>query len=424
MKLGPESEFTIFNSNGTLMNDAYKILKTLSANDAYAPWRDHVCPEASKVLIETGCPPSESLDEIVQSYTAVLDVLVRAAEERQLLIAPVSTFVQDTDIEVAESERIHWVLPAIGAGPGQRPPGLQLVSTQVHIDLEHTDHERYLQFTLGTALDATFAFMAHSCFYDGVHKGNDMRVPNFRFNAHFPFLELGGLVPYQRNFAALKRYFEHNQHLWRQRLTYLDESPDLPATKIEGPFGFTWGHPRFTLKGEKQTLEMRSADANIPSNCFAYFALMKGAFLALRDVKLQTASENSPRDRFFTVQSNHHKDRLILPPFNYVQFLVSAAYNYGISGHPQGNQVRAYLTRVVAFAKRGLPQEEHHYLEPFETMLDVRENWSDELLRYARRERLVQHDALVPDGAKQLRLYANDVFMKDIQKWKERVAAR
>lgn len=412
MRLGPELEFTIFDREGRLSNGSYTILKELKDNEKYDSLKSYICPEASKVLIEMGCPPSESLDGLVRSFVGVLDILVKGADAKGFLVAPVSTFVQDSPIEISEEERIRWILPIIGAGPAeQRSSGLQVTSTQVHLDLEDKDVDKNRQFMLATALDSTFALMSHSCFYDGVHHGNDMRVPQFRFGAHYPFPELGGLVPYQRSYEHLKNHFKRNEQLWRRRLVYYDQDPNLPATKIEGPFGYMWGHPRITLKGEKRTIEMRSADANIPSNCLAYFALMKGAFLALRDVKLQIAEEEAPRDRFFTVQPNHRQDRLILPPFSYVKFLECQSYNHAL----RDEQVRTYLQKVVAFAKRGLPETEHKYLLPFEVMLDTRDNWSDELLRYARKEHLTSNDALVLGGAKQLRLHAHECFKKDLE---------
>lgn len=420
MKLGPELEFTIFDRHGNLQNDSYKIIKTIREEQGN-PLTEYVCPEASKVLIEIGCPPTESLDELVQSFVGVLDVLVLGAEKRELLLAPVSTFIQDTDIEISEEARHHWILPILGTGPGQRPPALQVTATQIHIDAAKTPEDKLKQFTFATALDSTFAFMSHSCFYDGVHRGNDMRVPVFRFGGHFPFPRLGNLVPYQPSFDALTVYFEDNKAAWLERLKYLNQDMSLSATKTEGPFGYFWGHPRFTFKKDKNTLEMRSADANIPSNCFAYFALVKGAFLALNDVNLDIQTDSSyPRDNFFTVKNGGQSiERLILPPFSYLTSLLQdQAYNYGlkVSGI-QTDGVHSYLTKVLAFAKRGLPNAEHHYLEPFETMLETRENWADDLLRYARKERLVHHNALVSGGAKQLRLHANECFMTDLSKY-------
>lgn len=421
MRLGPELEFTIFDRQGNLQNDSYKIIKTIREEQGN-PLTEYVCPEASKVLIEMGCAPAESLDELVTSFVGVLDVLVRGAEKRGLLLAPVSTFIQDTNIEISEEARHHWILPIIGAGPGQRPPGLQVTATQVHIDAAKTPEGKLKQFTFATAIDSAFAFMSHSCFYDGVYRGNDMRVPVFRFDGHFPFPRLGNLVPYQQSFDALTAYFEENKTAWVDRLRYLNQDITLAATKTEGPFGYFWGHPRFTFKKDKNTLEMRSPDANITSNCFAYFALVKGAFLALKDVTLDIQTESSyPRDNFFTVKNGGSTpERLILPPFNYLTSLLQdQAYNYGlkVSGI-QTDGVHSYLTKVLAFAKRGLPQEEHHYLEPFESMLETRENWSDDLLRYARANHLVRHEALVPNGAKQLRLHANECFMNDFKKYK------
>jgi hypothetical protein len=343
--LGLETEVMLIDEQGEVSNRAAEVVSHRSNTG-------NIVAEFSHAVIEANPPPSSSIAEVESNLFMELRAARSIADSLGLSGVPLS--------EVGPANRSERVLDV------PRYVLFEEVMGKEHCDMErstcgthlHVDHEDNLvgEYNLLQSMDPVFALMSSSSFMRGQNTVNCGRLNRFRNGSY-------AAAPYM---CQLSEYFSGTDEIDRLQAArsgyFLDRlEPTAENRRIFGSYNNGSSPIRLTNK----TIEIRSADSNVPSLALAMAALYKGVLRRVfgsPGLEIKIASLGAP---WRTTRSE-----IFLPSFATLKMLESEGLVLG----PASEKVNEYLSYLVTLADEGLPSTESKYLRPFRKILQQKRN--------------------------------------------------
>jgi len=352
--LGLESELMLIDASGKIVNRAEEII-------AHPLNTGVIVPEYAGSMVELNPLPSSNLHVLNKNLREGLATLQQIAQTLSLSAIPLSDIGPDkTPLRVADKKR--YDLYERATGKDSSIADLSACGTHLHIDHQSNIVD---QFNLYQSLDPVFAFMSTTHFFMGKNTVNCGRVNYFRNHI---FLD----APFMTQLLDYAKTEEDIQNLQELRSGFfLERLGDTP--EIRSIFG-GYNNGSSPIRKTDKTIEIRCADSNMPSFTMAMAALYKGITEIVCEGELRV--KIAPEHGEYGIDSNE----ITLPSHGTLKEIEYAAIRHG----PESQIVHAYLSHIVDIARRGLPEDEQHFLQPFEDVLHTHRNLAKTLGEYIR----------------------------------------
>mgnify|MGYP006353493311 FL=1 len=377
-RLGLEQEFFIVDLEGFLSHRADEFLERCCAIAKPINRANCFAPEFVKSIVEINTVPVNNFSELKVEYLDLLRILLKAAQELDLRVYPLSTYPLFTTPVIRNKPNYHLQVRTVGVGRFDH--AAKCTGTHIHLDLP-TDvvdrqiglaynsaaeaRERVLNiYNLAIAFDAAIITLSRACpFYQGEVAGKALRTIHYRGSKRFAWQgvytnlpSVGGLMPYAETVEDLTCQLFNRYHSWLQamdragvdRQMFLESGGELLTAG--------WNPIRLNSIG---TVELRGADSNYPHVTLALVALISEAANRVRRENITVRPQAGCKT--FQLQGQ----KLNVPEFDYLNNeLLYAAVIEGI----HNTAIKDYLDSILEFSCQD-DSEVGHYLAQFKTTL-------------------------------------------------------
>ncbi len=361
IKMGLEQELTLLTKEGMIANKADEVLFRLKNDPRFVK-------EAQEYCVEVNTPAASSTAELEHLLRDALLTLEAAAEQENVLVAPVCYFGYGP-IKVRTSPRYQAYVPIIG----KENDDLSNTITGIHLHLDQIPGKLVEQQRLLTALDPLAVAVTSSSPIDYQRRnGLNCQRTHLVKRVIFADANLRCASYYAENEEDIARHDEERYQHWGAKWAENTQRP-LQEFKERFPNPQNTGYhsPRKRDNIGRGTWEVRIFDTTLLPYALAAAALHKG-------IHDRTIEENIPvkiaakeNEYFFS------PDGIVLPTLTALQELTDEAIRKGA----RDPSVAAYLAQAISFAKEGLSPEDQKYLLPAEEMLkNGRMNFADKIL--------------------------------------------
>jgi len=385
-KIGVEKEFLVINKFGEVINQADKIINC-EKNPGF------IVRESSVGTVEVNSDPEISLGALETSLKAQLNTLDEIAHQKGLLVVPMSEVGPDNAL-MARQGLERYKLNKLFFGQKKGHLYQSLCGTHLHIDKEDNVA---MQYNLLQSLDPIFLMLSSSPFIQGSYSSVAGRVFAQRCRVFSDKPNHGGLLGYVDHVSEI----DHLSRLQYAMLIQDLRTKGIPAElsrSVYVPDSSAWG----PLRLRTHTLEMRGCDSNILSLVLAFTATVKGINDYVFDQGLEVVV--SQDDCYAVTES-----QIQLPSYAFLKVMEQEAMHYGL----KSEKVQSYLSYLVDIAHMGLPQEDRHYLKPFELMLQNHTTMADMVFRLASRLSDKYDQKICSQAAKTINLFMNEAYRVD-----------
>jgi hypothetical protein len=235
-----------------------------------------------------------------------------------------------------------------------------------HCDMErsscgthlHVDHEDDLvgEYNLLQSMDPVFALMSSSSFMRGRNTVNCGRVSSYRNESYAAAPHMCQLSQYVSSTDEIDSLQAARSGYFLDRLQ--------PTAENRRIFG-SYNNGSSPIRKTNKTIEIRSADSNIPSMVLAMAALYKGVLRRVfgsPGLEIKIASIGA----LWSATGSE----IFLPSYTTLRMMESEGLAFG----PASKTVNEYLSYLVTLADEGLPSTESKYLRPFREILRRKRN--------------------------------------------------
>jgi hypothetical protein len=346
--VGLETELMLVDDGGYVSNRAAEVV-------GHCDNTGNIVPEFCDAVVETNPPPSSLIMEIEANLLKELNAVRSIADSFGLAEVPLSEIGPGNRTKKNLDNRRYVLFDEI---VGTEHGNLERSFCGTHL---HVDHKQDIvgQYNLLQSMDPVFVLMSSSSFVRGRNSFNCGRVSLFR-NALFrgePCLnQLLDYISTAEDLHVLERI---RSDFFLRRLEPTEEN-----RRIFG--GYNNGSS--PLRVTSNTIEIRSADSNIPALAIAMAALYKGVLERV----FETASLEvivSSLDSAWSITNSE----IVLPSYRTLKTMERE----GISTGVRSDIVSRYLAYLLRVAEQGLPSEEVRFLQPFKEILLHKRNVAD-----------------------------------------------
>lgn len=387
--VGIETEFFIVNSEGKMVDEADKAIRSAAGveNDARE--------EIGLAMLETGAPPATSVEGLFAKYAKGMLPIMDAVESESLHLLQFGCHPAKSDTKMREKEwyrilgmilgkkKIEYVKKVCGFHfHYSLPSGILEKETQ---KIKRVSKSRGKDTFLGitnfsiAAEPACTCFCQSSPFLDGKYYGKDSRTLIWRDmeieglieGVYHNFPLLGGLPHYEFTVEDLRSMYGQRKELYLDlmREKNLQTNELVTATELK----FMWGPLRVNKIG---TLEFRGFDTNYPSIMKATAKVLETALKGIERKGLQVLPSDIGINEPFAIEDG----TVYLPPFSIVKSMELLSARYGFDN----SSVRTYCSAFVNFAKkvgRGSGKE----IAMLQSMVRRKETMSDQIIALVRK---------------------------------------
>ncbi|MBN1645884.1 hypothetical protein JW868_02475 [Candidatus Woesearchaeota archaeon] len=426
---GLETEMHIIKDNGSLSYKGFDLCNKVKERYPFV----NVEKECGKNMLELGCLPNINTYnpalEIIESIQAVINT----GRGCKLRVYPFGTYPGRTKTKFTPSPDSKYKIQEKIFGKDKFALATKAVGFHHHYTLPKGvfDHEkkdlRLLMdsklkrslmncYNFEIAIDPILTLLTQSSpFFEGQVLAKDSRLLVYRggkklnypgmYNDHQQF---GGLPPYKQTETDLIRSIKRRQARWEKLIRQADPNAD-PKTLYPCKLDISWNPVKINKLG---TLEMRGMSMNYMSINLGLSALIK---FCLKKIQREFI-EVIPADKGINEPFKIKKGIMFIPPHTYVREELQKASAY------QGFKDQAlyeYTKKWYRFAKSLTPEFYYPILKKIEEMIDKRRSVSDEMLTFARRNKLLDNNGrLSKKGARIIALEFSERFEHDLVKTK------
>jgi len=348
--------------NGYLIDGAPLLL----AYSTEFPW---LVKEGSRAQIEVNTRPTGTIHEQVLEISEKLRILEYLSAEHNLELVAASSYGSGRGTTNRPQSRFPFYDEMFGLEDSDNL--VSIIGNHTHLSQPEGEEAKVKQQRLLLGLEPlTYAFTSTSPMrYDGVNTLNNHRIPLVRNMAVDKFPEFAAPQPYPQsmeNILSLGERLVNTMVEVGKSIGYSEED----TKQIFNADNTGYIPLRFRTKFPTQ--ELRSADsAPLPYQA-AIWAILKG----VNDYVEKTGIPVEVGPEYYFGQ-----DKIILPENK--KSLEIAIIEKGLEHHPTyGNLAKDYASAAIGLARRGLPEEDLHYLNLAEKLVESGMNPASHLNRY------------------------------------------
>ncbi|MDJ0573304.1 MAG: glutamate-cysteine ligase family protein [Pleurocapsa sp. MO_192.B19] len=360
-RLGLEQEFFLVDKEGNLSNQADAFLQRcwdIAQTQGYYSYC--FVPEFVKSIVEINTIPAHNLTELTAEYIKTLQLGLRAAQESNLRLYPLSTYPLHIMPVMRDLPDCHLQLRTVGLERFEN--AAKCTGTHLHLEMPAGTIDRRVGssynssaearaellniYNLVTALDPALIALSRACpFYEGRVSGMAMRTVHYRGSETYGWegvytnlQPVGGLLPYANCIEDLVEQLFHRYYIWLEAM----ERAGIPRQLFWDTGGELltagWNPVRLNRLG---TLELRGMDSNYPEITLALITLVVDAVTRVRHEELTVRPQAGAKH--FQLKGQ----LLTVPEFEYLNGeLLYGAVTEGVDN----TVVRTYLDSVLEFA--------------------------------------------------------------------------
>ena len=422
-QFGTELELFTLSKDGFVLNAAPKLINTIKKNFP----KVEIQKEVGKNMIEINSLPDANVPNALEKMINQLENILYCAEKENLILYPYGTYPGSYTPELNKDKKYtvkEQVFGKVRALHAARVIGLHCHYTLPWSVFDETKvlirglvpskkkHSLINIYNLFIAMDPALSTFAQSSpFYQGRRMGKDARIIVYRGGkvlknpqgvyANHP--EFGGLPHYKATTEDLLELVKARFETWT---TIVKKLKINVRTIIEygSLLSTSWNPIKINAHG---TMEYRGMDANNPSVIVAIGLIIKYCAREIQEENLQVIVSKEAIKNPFKRRGN----AILIPPHDYV-------YSYlQVKGAYEGFENEAvykYCYNLFQFAKKVIPKDRYHLLDPLNKMLKERKTTSDEIIRKAKILGYKKGKDLTNSQAAKLALMVSQDLYKDI----------
>jgi gamma-glutamyl:cysteine ligase YbdK (ATP-grasp superfamily) len=391
-KIGLELELNIIDRAGNLSNKADEVLENPKGNS-------YIIGELSQAMVEVIGPPSDDVSKVGSDFAKNLFILDEIVKDYGLMLVPSSTVGNDANPISNDSKRIRGMRKRKVLGNQLRELEHHICGTHIHIDHLSTPEKTFKQYLTFQAMDSLFTLMSSTPFFLGSNTKKDYRVDVYRNIIFKDFPLQGQLIDYP---SSMENIFQRRKIGFEQWIS---------KDKYNGNDGFKpedtcWGPIRLC----KRTVESRCADANLFSRVLNLAVVYQAISHYIEEENPEIVinqDKNTSEKKYF----NPKNKKLVIPNYQVLKEYESDGITQGLAS----DRLHTYVSNIISTSKPYIKDSDITFIQPFLESLEKKSTFSDDIINYARKNKLEENHILKDSAAKDVRHYIATEYHKDLE---------
>ena len=411
-RIGFEIEIFTLDTNGEIIPGADDVINM--------PEGTYTRQECGCSMLEVGAIPKKRVKNAALLFVQNMQTITEAAKKDGIRLCPLASYPGKYDAVLREKK--WYVYKRHVMGDKKMDMAAKCIGFHHHYGLPKGTYDKVEhrlkepmnprnrdvlvdEYNLLTAMDpALTTFLQSSPFFDGVHLGKDSRIMTYRgvgYDGVYKDLSLfGSLLPYEESFESLQVTINRKIIEWELLMTDAG-CPKDEVFKHIAKMDVGWSPIKVNKLG---TLEERGMDMN-------HLSYLVGASILIKSIMrrvvegLGVVADDLGKAEPFTVE----EDIIHIPPYMHLKELELGSATKGFDDI----DVHKYCKNFIEFGMLCAHKKYHPILDRLKHMADKKENESDLLLKWAKKQ---GYENEIPNNvAKDMALRASDRFEKDIE---------
>lgn len=390
---GIEQEFFITNNEGSLVNEADELLKTIKNKLIYFDLKQ----ECGHSMLELTTFPHINTKHVFDKFFIDFESFLYEIEKKELALFYYGTFPGLNETRIRDDKR-YFVKSQI-LGEEEFKNSVKCIGFHFHYSLPKNSFNEKINyfypdikpnvknkvlnlFNLYIAIDPSIStLMQSSPYLDGKYLGKDARIIAYRGDSIFNYKnslysrypEFGTLNEYSESYENLLSKINERKEKWKSLLNYHNMSfSDFAKKDDPSLLDSSWKPVKISPHG---TIECRGADMNSIGKVVALSSILKSVSKFVEDNNLTIIPSDIGNNEFFKLED----DILYVPKYNKLIQIQKESAIYGM----ENRVVFEYTSSFFKFTK-SLLKGNSELLNNFEKIIETKQTTSDDIIKYVK----------------------------------------